>query len=270
MIRWSRRGLLKGGMIAMAGQAGGVMPAVAAPAPADEAATIGDHDVIWFDAPAGSWNDAVPIGNGRIGGMVRGGVKQEIVSLNDDTLWSGQPSNPDNPGALAVLPQVREAVFAGEYVRADGLCKKMQGPFSNAYEPLGDLILDIAGGGAVGEYRRALDLDSAVASVGYTQGGVGYRREMFVSHPDQVMMIRLSAGRPGSLSCRVGLKTPLQGDGGRDRFARRADRQGADRVAAAISQRTRPGDLRPGARQGHGVRRDRRRRGDRRYRRRAG
>jgi alpha-L-fucosidase 2 len=209
MTRWTRRSILKGGSIAVVGHAAGVVQA--APALGSGPAVIGDHDVIWFDTPAASWNDAVPIGNGRIGGMVRGGIAQEIVSLNDDTLWSGQPSNPDNPGALAVLPLVREAVFAGEYVRADGLCKKMQGPFSNNYEPVGDLILDIAGAGPVGDYRRALDLDTAVASVDYTQGGVGHRREMFVSHPDQVMVIRLSADRAGSLSCRIGLKTPLQG-----------------------------------------------------------
>ncbi len=211
MIRWSRRGLLKSGMAAMVGPAGTVVEAVAAPAPADGPATIGEHDLIWFDAPADGWIEALPIGNGRIGGMVQGGVAREIVSLNDDSLWSGQPSNPDNPGALAVLPQVREAVFAGDYVHADGLSKQMQGPFSNAYEPLGDLILDITGNGAVGAYRRALDLDSAVASVGYTQGGIRQWREMFVSHPDQVMVIRLWADRPKSLSCRVGLKTPLQG-----------------------------------------------------------
>jgi len=211
MANLSRRTIIKGSIVAMAGQASGIVETANAAIPAGGPARIGDHDVIWFDTPANGWIEGLPIGNGRIGGMIRGGVSQEIISLNDDTLWSGQPANHDNPGAPAVLPQIRDAVFAGEYELADALSKKMQGPFDQNYEPVGDLVLDVAGDGDVGDYRRALDLDSALASVDYTRAGVRHKREMFVSHPDQVMIVRLSTDRPGALSCRIGLTTRLQG-----------------------------------------------------------
>src|SRR6185503_18306799 len=91
--------------------------------------------------PARAWVEALPLGNGRLGAMVFGGLATERVQLNLDTLWSGAPGAWNNPGARAVLPEVRRLLFAGNYVEADSVCKKMQGPFTQSYQPLGDLYL---------------------------------------------------------------------------------------------------------------------------------
>ena len=97
---------------------------------------------LWYEQPARQWVEALPVGNGRLGAMVVGGVTEERLQLNEDTLWSGGPRAANNPGARDVLPQVREAVLAGDYVRADALAKQMQGLFNQSYQPLGDLRLD--------------------------------------------------------------------------------------------------------------------------------
>jgi alpha-L-fucosidase 2 len=175
---------------------------------------------LWYTTPATAWEEALPIGNGRLGGMIFGGVDEERIALNEDTLWSGGPKDTTNPGAKDVLPEVRRLLFAGEYAVANELCKQMQGPYSQAYLPLGELRLRFFNaeaqrrGGAEGEtaegYVRALDLDSALAAVDYTQDGVAYRREAFVSFPDQVLVVRLTADQPGALNFVAGLNSPLR------------------------------------------------------------
>ncbi|MBI3958042.1 MAG: glycoside hydrolase family 95 protein [Chloroflexi bacterium] len=177
---------------------------------------------LWYDTPAAAWEAALPVGNGRLGAMIFGGVDEERIALNEDTLWSGLAKDTTNPGARAVLPEVRRLLFAGEYTAANELCKQMQGPYSQSYLPLGDMRLRF-GGTADGRprtadngpqtasgYRRALDLDSALATVDYTQDGVAFRREAFVSFPDQVLVVHLIADRPGDLNFSVGLDSPLQ------------------------------------------------------------
>src|SRR3954453_5762052 len=96
---------------------------------------------LWYRQPAQQWVDALPIGNGRLGAMVFGGVEAERLQLNEDTFWSGGPKPWNNPHALQVLPRVRELVFAGKYQEADQLCRQMHGPFNESYQPLGDLRL---------------------------------------------------------------------------------------------------------------------------------
>src|SRR5205085_2169929 len=153
------------------------LPAVAAP-----------ENTLRYHAPAEKWVEALPVGNGRLGAMVFGGVASERLALNEDTLWSGGPRDWNNPGAKEILPQVRAAIFAGRYAEAEELCKKMQGPYNESYLPLGDLKLDFPGGNeatATG-YERTLDLDRAVAVTRYTRGGVTFTREAFSSFPDQV------------------------------------------------------------------------------------
>src|SRR5262249_12609736 len=98
--------------------------------------------VLRYREPAQKWVEALPLGNGRIGAMVFGGVASERIALNEATLWSGGPKDWNNPGAKAVLPKVREAIFAGRYQEAEALCKQMQGPYNQSYQPLGDLKLD--------------------------------------------------------------------------------------------------------------------------------
>ena len=94
---------------------------------------------LWYTTPATAWEEALPIGNGRIGAMIFGGVDEERIGLNEDTLWSGGPKDTTNPGAREVLPEVRRLLFAGEYAAANELCKQLQGPYSQAYLPLGEL-----------------------------------------------------------------------------------------------------------------------------------
>ncbi|MEK6796404.1 MAG: glycoside hydrolase family 95 protein, partial [Spirochaetota bacterium] len=100
-----------------------------------------DPLTLWYAAPARNWNEALPLGNGRFGAMVFGGIGEERLQLNDDTLWSGFPREWNNPRAKEVLPEVRKAVFSGDHVSATELCKKMQGPWTQAYEPMGDVLI---------------------------------------------------------------------------------------------------------------------------------
>tara|TARA_A100001015_G_C15012796_1_gene724011 strand:+ start:1202 stop:2032 length:831 start_codon:yes stop_codon:yes gene_type:complete len=132
-----------------------------------------------YDRPAEQWTEALPVGNGRLGAMVFGGIHSELLQLNEATLWSGGPSEWNNPGAKAALAQVREALFAGDYTTADELCRKMQGPFNQSYQPLGDLKLSFLHEGEPTGYERYLDLDSAVTGMRYQigcsdSGGVKY------------------------------------------------------------------------------------------------
>jgi alpha-L-fucosidase 2 len=153
-----------------------------------------------YNRPAAQWTEALPIGNGRLGAMVFGGVKQERLQLNEDTFWSGGPKAWNNPHALKVLPQVRELVFAGKYQEADQLCRQMHGPFNESYQPLGDLRLNFDGVGEADEYGRELDLDRAVATVRYRAGRAFFTREAFASFPDQVIVIRLTCDTPRQIS----------------------------------------------------------------------
>jgi alpha-L-fucosidase 2 len=152
------------------------------------------------------------MGNGRLGAMVFGGVDSERLQLNEATLWSGGPTEWNNPGARAVLPEVRAAVFAGDYVKATELTKKMQGPYNQSYQPLGDLRLHFArdAAGPPVDYERALDLDRGVARVRYRSGGATFTREVFSSFPDQVIVVRLACDQPGRIDFNVSADSPLR------------------------------------------------------------
>ncbi len=167
--------------------------------------------MLWYRQPAEQWTDALPVGNGRMGAMVFGGVEAERISLNEDTLWSGAPREWNNPGAKAHLASIRELVLKKQdYHAADQEARKMQGPFNQAYQPLGDLRIDFDHGAESTEYRRDLDLDSAISTVSYSVRNTGYLRETFVSVPHQVIVVRVSSDRPGALHCIVRLESQLQ------------------------------------------------------------
>ena len=172
------------------------MPQSAAPSP--------HHPLIlWYRQPARQWEEALPVGNGRLGAMVFGGTGVERVQLNEDTLWSGGPRDWDNPQAADYLPEVRRLIFAQRYAEADELCQKMQGPFTQSYQPLGDLWIeweDASIRQRSREYTRDLDLDSGVAATRYYLDGVGFTRQVFASFPDQVIVVRLEASQPGFLN----------------------------------------------------------------------
>jgi alpha-L-fucosidase 2 len=150
--------------------------------------------ILRYGAPATTWVEALPIGNGRLGAMVFGGRERELLQLNDDTFWSGGPKDTSTPGARAALPEVREAIREGRYREADELAKRLQGPFTQSYVPLGDLeITHVRPDGEQGDYARELDLDSAVTVTRYHLGKTLVTREAFVSAPDQVLVVEIRA-----------------------------------------------------------------------------
>ncbi len=165
--------------------------------------------VLWYRQPAREWTEALPIGNGRLGAMMFGGLAEERLQLNEDTLWSGCPKKWNNPEAQKYLPEVRRLVMDEEkYVEADAACQHMQGPFNESYEPLGNLRIKFGGTEKAETYRRELDLDTATARVSYRADGIDYVREAFISAVDQVMVVRLTATAPGRVSCAASLDTP--------------------------------------------------------------
>jgi alpha-L-fucosidase 2 len=166
---------------------------------------------LWYTRPATKWVEAMPLGNGRLGAMVFGGIGEEHLQINEDTLWAGGPYEPANPDALAALPEVREMLFGGKYQEAHQLvAQKMLGkPQSQMpYQPVGSVILRFPKVNAVENYRRDLNLDTAIATVRYRADGVTYTREMFSSPIDQVVMVRLTADQPGKVNVVVGMTTP--------------------------------------------------------------
>jgi alpha-L-fucosidase 2 len=142
--------------------------------------------------------------------MVFGDPRRERLALNEDTLWSGGPKEWNNPDARSWLPKVREAVLAGRYAEADALAKRMQGPYNQSYLPLGDLLVDFDVAGDVEGYRRELDLGRAVATTTFRAGGATHSREAFASFPDQVVVLRLGADRPGRVSFTARLASRLR------------------------------------------------------------
>jgi alpha-L-fucosidase 2 len=175
------------------------------------ASPVDPVSTMWLEQPSKVWMDAYPVGNGRLGAMVFGGVESERLALNEDTLWSGFPRDCTNPDALQHLATVRKLVLQDkDYQAADLEIKKMQGPWNETYEPLGDLLIDLEHGGKATGYRRTLDLDAAVASVDYRIGDVAYRREVFASFPDDVIVLRLTASQPGALTGKLRFASPLQ------------------------------------------------------------
>ncbi|MEK0312806.1 glycoside hydrolase family 95 protein [Cohnella sp. 56] len=165
---------------------------------------------LWYDKPALAWEEALPVGNGRIGAMVFGDPRRELLMLNEDTLWSGEPADTDNHGALPHLARCRALIAEGEYWEAQQLAEAhMLGTDTEAYQPLGDLRIDVdavrPGSGAPEGYVRSLDLSRAVHTVSYEEDGVAFVRETFVSATEQVLVMRLTASRPGALGFKVSL-----------------------------------------------------------------
>ena len=169
---------------------------------------------LWYRQPAEAWTEALPIGNGRLGAMIFGGVANERLQLNEDTLYAGGPYDPSSSDALQALPRVRELIAQGKYLDAQNLAeeKLMGRPLRMpSYQTVGDLLLSFGASSFAEGYRRELDLDTALATVRFAQDGVSFRRETFASAPDQVIVTRITADRPGSVNLRASFATPMPG-----------------------------------------------------------
>jgi alpha-L-fucosidase 2 len=171
------------------------------------------RNLLWYAQPANEWVEALPVGNGRIGAMIFGGIAHERIQLNEDTLWGGGPYDPVNPKALAALPDMRRRIFAGDFDGATALAKDslMAVPLRQmSYQALGDLFIEMDGIDPAGvtAYRRHLDIDAALSGVRFTAGGVTFRREVVASPDDQLIAIHISADRPGRIGFDLRATTP--------------------------------------------------------------
>ena len=170
---------------------------------------------LWYRHPAARWTEALPVGNGRLGAMIFGGARRELIQLNESTLWAGGPYSPVNPEALPNLAKVRELIFAGRYAEAEEEANRhlMAKPLSQmSYQPAGNLVLEMAGDGEVSDYRRELDLDRAVATTTFQIGGVRHTREIFASAASDIIAIRHRADRKGAVSLAISLDSPQAGE----------------------------------------------------------
>jgi len=170
--------------------------------------------VLWYEQPAAQWVEALPVGNGRLGCMVFGGTENERLQFNDDTLWIGAPCDYTHQGAAEHLSAVRKLLFEGKQGEAQQLAGRemMSVPLRQMpYQPFGDLKLEFPGHKDASDYRRQLDIDEAIAGVSYRVDGVTFRREVFSSNPDQMIVVRLTADKPGQLTLGATLDSPHQG-----------------------------------------------------------
>jgi alpha-L-fucosidase 2 len=207
------------GKALLAGSAGVLAVAARYSSMTDATPTNTPKQELWYRQPAKEWTEALPVGNGRLGAMVMGGTEQERIQLNEETLWTGGPYDPDTSGGPVALPEIRRLVFEGKYLQAHDLFgRKVMGYPTDqmSYQPLGNLWLTFPGHASVADYRRTLDMDEAIVRVTYRVGDVQFTREIFSSPVDQVMVLRLTASKPGSISLRArisgGKNTDHSGD----------------------------------------------------------
>ena len=165
--------------------------------------------VLWYDSDAGSeFTNALPIGNGYMGGLIYGGVTKDYIGLNESTVWSGGPGDNNKQGAASHLKDARDAMFRGDYKTAESIVNQyMIGPGPASFQPVGDLIISTSHSGS-SNYRRELDLKTAIAKTTYTHSGVNHKREYFASYPDHVIVVHLSADKNGSVSFGATMTTP--------------------------------------------------------------
>ncbi|MBQ2587675.1 MAG: glycoside hydrolase family 95 protein, partial [Prevotella sp.] len=169
--------------------------------------------ILWYDRPAQYWNEALPIGNGRLGAMVYGNVFSDRLQLNEETIWAGQPNNNANPEALEYLPKVRQLVWEGKYKEAQDMATAHVQSKTNhgmPFQPFGDLYINFPGIGNYTNYYRELSIDSARAITRYTINGVQYQREYISSFSSNVITVRLTASKKGMITFNAQLTSPHQ------------------------------------------------------------
>ncbi len=186
-----------------------VVGSVASPEP--ETTKPRGEMVLWYRQPGQKWLEGLPLGNGIMGAMVFGGVPQERIALNEGTFWSGRPHDYNSPVAHQYFGQIRDFVFAGKFHEAEKLVDEhFYGvpAAQQAYQPLGDLLMSFDGERAATDYRRELNLQTGIALVSYRVGDAVLTREVFVSYPDRVLVVRLTAGKPGRVSFQARFQSP--------------------------------------------------------------
>ena len=168
---------------------------------------------LYFERPASCWSEVLPVGNGRLGGMIWGTVQEEIIGLNEETIWSGTPDVHRPTHSAEHLDECRRLIFEEKYEEAERLIEKqMLGNYGESYLPVGNLRIGFSHGEAdEGSYRRSLDLETALVTVSYTVSGVQYTRQIFASHPDNALIVKLSASAPMD-KIRVSMDTQLRMD----------------------------------------------------------
>ena len=168
-------------------------------------------NILWYRQSAMDWNEALPLGNGRIGAMIYGGAAHERISINEDTMWSGKPTFYENPNGAEVFKRARELALDRKYIEAEKLLEtEFTNLWSQVYMPLGELRIDMEHSDSVENYRRELDISTGIHTVEYYCNGVHYTRECFVSYPDNIMAMRLTADREGALTFSMSLDPTLE------------------------------------------------------------
>lgn len=168
---------------------------------------------LWYRQPAQNWNEALPLGNGRLAVMVFGNPHKEIIQLNEGTLWAGGPNNNVNPDARPYIPQIRKLLFEGNYLEAQQMADKEAGPKGNdgmSYQSAGDLVIDFGRKSHIQNYYRDLNLATAVANTSYRVDNTHYTETVFTSFSDQVIIVHLRADNGGELNCNLSLKSKLK------------------------------------------------------------
>jgi alpha-L-fucosidase 2 len=172
---------------------------------------INPSQTLWYNKPSSGWNEALPVGNGRIGGMVYGGLENDTIQFNEETLWTGRPHEYAHKDAYKYFGKLRHLLWSGKQEEAQelGNAHFMSQPFGQqAYQPFGDVLLTFPGHGKAVNYQRSLDLEKAISSVFYEVDGVTFKREVFSSFPGQAMVIHVEAGKNGALNFVAGLDCP--------------------------------------------------------------
>lgn len=175
--------------------------------------SIDNSRLLWYDTPASHWLEALPIGNSHLGAMVYGGIAEENIQLNEETFWSGGPHNNNSQRSLALLPEVRKLIFDGKEEEAAKIINQdfVVGPHGMRYLPMGNLHLQMEGmNGTPANYRRQLDLNTATNTTTFEQDGVAYKRTVFASLADGIIVVRLEASKPGALTFRLGMDAPFE------------------------------------------------------------
>jgi alpha-L-fucosidase 2 len=168
---------------------------------------------LWYNQPAQTWNEALPLGNGRLGAMVFGNPVNEQIQLNENTLYSGSPNRNDNPNAKEALPLIRKLIFEGKYKEAQDLANEKfisKTSHGAAYQTIGSLRLSFAGIDGFSNYYRDLDIDKAIATTTFSANGIDFKREVFTSFPDQVVVVRLTSNKKGAISFSATMDRPSQ------------------------------------------------------------